>query len=102
MFGSMQLDTYYKGHSKNFFFRVAIKKLMRVPRVLVYNFVFNHLFEGSHVELEFQRLEFHSNKFEDGKGEKEKKRRKRRFGSKEEEEEDDLEKLDLKKMSDHR
>ena len=44
----------------------------------------------SHVELEFQRLEFHSNKFEDGKGEKEKKRRKIRFGSKEEEE--DLEK----------
>ena len=54
------------------------------------------------MELEFQRLEFHSNKFEDGKGEKEKKRRKRRFGSKEEEEEDDLEKLDLKKMSDRR
>ena len=46
MFGSMQLDTYYKGHSKNFFFRVAIKKLMRVPRVLVYNFLFNHLFDG--------------------------------------------------------
>ena len=47
----------------------------------------------SHVELEFQRLEFHSNKFEDGKGEKEKKRSKIRFGSKEEEEEEeDLEK----------
>ena len=43
------------------------------------------------MELEFERLEFHSSRFEDGKGEKEKKRRKRRSGSKEEEE-DDLEK----------
>ena len=45
----------------------------------------------SHVELEFERLEFHSSKFEHGKREKEKKRRKRRSESKEEEE-DNLEK----------
>ena len=44
------------------------------------------------MELEFKRLEFHSSKFEHGKGEKEKKRRKRRSESKEEEE-DDLEKI---------
>ena len=43
------------------------------------------------MELEFEILEFHRSRFEDGEGEKEKKRRKRRFGSKEEEE-DDLEK----------
>ena len=42
----------------------------------------------SHMELEFEILEFHRSRFEDGEWEKEKKRRKRRFGSKEEEEGD--------------
>ena len=44
------------------------------------------------MELEFESLEFHRSRFEDGEGEKKKKRRKRRSGSKEEEE-DDLEKI---------
>ena len=47
------------------------------------------------MELELERLEFHSNRFDDGEGEKEKKRRQRRSGSKEEEE-DDLEKTGSK------
>ena len=45
----------------------------------------------SHMELEFEILEFHRSRFEDGEGEKEKKRRKRRSGSKEEEEEEEEE-----------
>ena len=40
--------------------------------------------EYGHVELEFERLEFHRSKFKGREGEKEEKRRKGRSGSKEE------------------